>query len=189
MNAKLYTSYVLFNSFYKFLSFKFEKPNCTCVFLKSNKNYYTMVHYRLSTNFFVNQLADVFTYEIFLKSTSLNTYGFGNNSVIVYNLHNIFSNNRLFVFTKLMPDSRKSAYYATVGTVSELFANANWLEREISELHGVQFLFKKDLRNLMLQYGDSSTPFRKSSPSIGFRETIYDVLSDTVTQVRISSQN
>ena len=148
-----------------------------------------MVHYRLSTNFFVNQLVDVFAYEIFLKNTSLSSNNFSNNSVIVYNLHNIFSNNRLFVFTKLMPNSPKSAYYCTLGTVSELFANANWLEREVSELHGIQFLFKKDLRNLMLQYGDSSTPFRKSSPSIGFRETVYDILSDTVTQVRIGSQN
>ena len=188
-NTKLYTSYVLFNSFYKFLSFKFEKPNCTCVFIKNNKNYYAMVHYRLSTNFFVNQLVDVFAYEIFLKNTSLSSNNFSNNSVIVYNLHNIFSNNRLFVFTKLMPNSPKSAYYCTLGTVSELFANANWLEREVSELHGIQFLFKKDLRNLMLQYGDSSAPFRKSSPSIGFRETVYDILSDTVTQVRIGSQN
>lgn len=148
-----------------------------------------MVHYRLSTNFFVNQLVDVFAYEIFLKNTSLSSNNFSNNSVIVYNLHNIFSNNRLFVFTKLMPNSPKSAYYCTLGTVSELFANANWLEREVSELHGIQFLFKKDLRNLMLQYGDSSAPFRKSSPSIGFRETVYDILSDTVTQVRIGSQN
>jgi NADH:ubiquinone oxidoreductase subunit C len=59
----------------------------------------------------------------------------------------------------------------------------------VAELYGLQFTYKKDLRNLMLQYGDTSTPFRKSSPSIGFRETIYDVISDTITQNKFDLQN
>jgi len=56
-------------------------------------------------------------------------------------------------------------------------------------LHGIHFLFKKDLRNLMLQYGDSSTPFKKTFPSTGFRETTYDLLTDSVVQNRIDLQN
>jgi NADH:ubiquinone oxidoreductase subunit C len=80
-------------------------------------------------------------------------------------------------------------YRGASGTVTELFANANWLEREIAELNGVQFFFKKDLRNLMLQYGDVSTPFKKSFPSVGFRETVYDLINDSVVQNRINLQN
>jgi len=59
----------------------------------------------------------------------------------------------------------------------------------MAELHGLQFAYKKDLRNLMLQYGDTSTPFKKTFPSIGFRETSYDILTDTIIQNRLDLQN
>ena len=47
---------------------------------------------------------------------------------------------------------------------------------------------KKDLRNLLLQYGDTSTPFRKTYPSIGTKETIYDTTDDYIKQNPISVQ-
>jgi NADH:ubiquinone oxidoreductase subunit C len=62
------------------------------------------------------------------------------------------------------------------------------LEREVSELHGVIFTNKKDLRNLMLQYGDTSTPFRKSSPSIGVKEVFYDSINDSIVQLPLAVQ-
>jgi hypothetical protein len=40
-----------------------------------------------------------------------------------------------------------------------------------------------------LQYGDVSTPFKKSFPSVGFRETVYDLINDSVVQNRINLQN
>lgn len=193
---KLHISYILFNSFYKFLSFKFEKFNNICVFIKSNKLYYFLIHCRLSTNLYIYQLSDIFTYEIFLKTnkidsqkglkknfTSLNT---GASSVLVYNLHNLLSGNRIFVFSKTL---FKNSSTNLASTVSELYTNANWLEREVSELHGLNFTFKKDLRNLMLQYGDTSTPLKKTFPTIGFRETSYDIISDSVVQNRLDVQN
>lgn len=56
------------------------------------------------------------------------------------------------------------------------------------ELGGINFESKKDLRNLMLQYGDSSSPFRKSYPSIGTKETFYDSIVDNISQVPVSIQ-
>ena len=52
------------------------------------------------------------------------------------------------------------------------------------------FIFnnKKDLRNLMLQYGDTSVPFQKSSPSIGLKELFYDSVNDVLVQVPVSIQ-
>lgn len=189
-NLKLYISYILFNSFYKYLSFRFEKFNNICILIKSNKTYYFLLHHRLSSNLFVNQLADIFTYELFLKNTNsgtqlshLNTTA---SSVVVYNIHNIIFNTRFFIFNKMLSRLNTSS---VCSTVSELYTNANWLEREIAELHGLQFTYKKDLRNLMLQYGDTSTPFKKSFPSTGFRETIYDIITDSVIQNRLDLQN
>ena len=58
----------------------------------------------------------------------------------------------------------------------------------MSELHGVAFTNKKDLRNLMLQYGDTTVPFQKSSPSIGFKEIYYDSISDVLIETPITLQ-
>lgn len=41
----------------------------------------------------------------------------------------------------------------------------------------------------MLQYGDFSTPFQKSYPSIGTKEMVYDPISDLLVQPQISIQN
>lgn len=63
-----------------------------------------------------------------------------------------------------------------------------WLEREVAELHGTNFRGKKDVRNLMLPYGDASAPFRKSFPSIGRKEMFYDGVNDLILQLPISLQ-
>ena len=73
-------------------------------------------------------------------------------------------------------------------SLGELYPNSVWLEREVSELHAVTFEGKVDVRNLMLQYGDSNAPFRKSFPSIGTREMFYDGVSDVISQGPVSTQ-
>jgi len=40
----------------------------------------------------------------------------------------------------------------------------------------------------MLQYGDSSSPFQKSFPSIGLKEMYYNPIKDTIIQNRLSIQ-
>ena len=55
-------------------------------------------------------------------------------------------------------------------------------------MHGINFLNKKDLRNLMLQYGDSTTPFQKSSPSIGYKEVYYDSVGDVLLETAVTLQ-
>lgn len=75
-----------------------------------------------------------------------------------------------------------------MSTIAEIFVNANWLEREIAELHGIFFSHKKDLRNLLLPYGDTSSPMLKSYPSIGTREIFYDATTDLLTQNPVSIQ-
>jgi len=66
---------------------------------------------------------------------------------------------------------------------------ANWLEREVSELGGIAFSGKKDLRNLMLQFGDITAPFRKAFPTIGLRDVHYDPIKDTLVQSNSSVQS
>jgi hypothetical protein len=51
------------------------------------------------------------------------------------------------------------------------------------ELFGINFNGKKDVRNLMLQYGDSSDPFKKLFPTIGLKEMVYDIIRDLLVQL------
>lgn len=76
----------------------------------------------------------------------------------------------------------------SLNSISEVFPNAGWLEREVSELHGVVFTNKKDLRNLMLQYGDTTVPFQKASPTIGYKEVFYDSVTDVLVETPITLQ-
>lgn len=105
--------------------------------------------------------------------------------MLVYNFHNLVTHDRFFLFCV---DTGFNSTTLSPKSISEFYPNANWLEREVSELHGTVFDNKRDLRNLMLQYGDTSTPFRKSSPSIGLKEFFYDSVNDSLVQLPLSVQ-
>lgn len=124
-------------------------------------------------------------------TTNQNVWNKAQNTIIVYNFHSFHSQNRFFLFTQTSPEYTKSKILKTndsFDSIAELFPAANWLEREISELHGLNFAGKKDLRNLMLQYGDTTAPFQKLFPSIGVKELFYDPLKDTLVQKNVSVQ-
>jgi len=107
-------------------------------------------------------------------------------STTVYNFHSLYSQDRFFLF--IVNNGFLTNNNPKLDSIAELFPAANWLEREVSELHGVYFSGKKDLRNLMLQYGDSTSPFQKSFPSIGLKEMFYEPLKDTIIQNPVSIQ-
>jgi NADH:ubiquinone oxidoreductase subunit C len=150
------------------------------------------------------QLADIFSYEVPRgKFSTPNNTGDnsghkysaqfkGATSVVVYNFHILNTQERLYLFlssdTEVPTPLNVFKKSARIASITELFFAANWLERELSELSGVIVKDKKDLRNLMLQYGDSSAPFQKSFPSIGLKEMFYNPIKDTIVQNPVSLQ-
>ena len=155
--------------------------------------YYSSLHLRMASAFYSTQLVDIFSYEVPTYNNSnneiSNKYTFldkKSSTVVVYNYHSLMSQDRFFIFTQ--PGLSNSSKYNFLPSITELFSAANWLEREAAELSGVSFSGKKDLRNLMLQYGDSSAPFQKSFPSIGLREMFYDPPKDTIIQNAVTIQ-
>ena len=78
--------------------------------------------------------------------------------------------------------------FSNVKSIAELFPNAAWLEREVAELFNFTFEGRKDTRNLMLQYGDTTAPFQKSLPSIGLNEFFYDSINDLIIQNEVTIQ-
>ena len=61
-----------------------------------------------------------------------------------------------------------------VPSVVELFACANWYEREAYDMYGILFAGHPDLRRILTDYGFQGYPLRKDFPLTGYVEVRYD---------------
>ena len=148
--------------------------------------YYLVLHIRFASASRFSQLVEIFAYE---NTTTSSTGSFNGPSkvstvTVIYHFHNLFTQDRLFLFVSDLSFTNST----NLKTLGEVFTTSQWLERELSEMYGLCFRGKKDLRNLMLQYGDSSTPFRKVYPSVGLSELVYDTVTDTLVHTPTSTQ-
>lgn len=202
-NSKTPFSYVLFPTKFTFFYNRFNKSKNDHIFLPQYVLPYVSLHVKLSSPFYQSQLVDIFSYETILSAntpvvrrwhpkkfflSTLKTFNksissSSNANVIVYNFHSLLNQNRFYLF---ILNSKTGASF--INSISELFFSANWLEREVYELNGVWFCCKKDVRNLMLPYGDSSRPLQKSFPTIGFIDVFYNPIKDILIQNPISLQ-
>ena len=85
---------------------------------------------------------------------------------VVYMLLSLTKNHRVTV--------KVTASEATpVPTVTTLWPNAGWLEREVFDMYGVIFAGNPDLRRILTDYGFEGHPFRKDFPLTGYVELRY----------------
>jgi NADH:ubiquinone oxidoreductase subunit C len=195
LNFKVYFKYVLFMSNQIFFKYLFRNDKTTNITITQLNLYYLVMHLKLSSVFYSTQLVDMFAYDL-PTNTNISTdlikkISLLNNSLVVYHFHSITFQQRFFIFILNSPNqniNKTSVSWSSLNSITELFSNANWLEREVAELHGIFFTGKKDLRNLMLQYGDTSAPLQKSFPSIGVREIYYDATTDLLIQNPVTIQ-
>jgi len=195
-NYKLFFKYILFHTNQIFLRYINKGDKNLNIYINENNLYFLTLHLKLSSLFYSTQLCEIFSYEIPTTNNIKNTKNENktailNSSMLVYNFHSIIFQQRFFIFVNLTSKkniNKNSTSWNSLNSITELFLNANWLEREVSELHGIFFSGKKDLRNLMLTYGDTSAPMRKSFPSIGIKEVFYDSNSDLLIQNTVSIQ-
>ena len=61
-----------------------------------------------------------------------------------------------------------------VPSVTGIWRNANWFEREAFDLYGILFEGHGDLRRILTDYGFIGHPFRKDFPISGYVEMRYD---------------
>lgn len=64
--------------------------------------------------------------------------------------------------------------FPVVDTLSGIWCNANWYEREAFDLFGIMFSGHPDLRRILTDYGFIGHPFRKDFPISGQVEMRYD---------------
>lgn len=62
----------------------------------------------------------------------------------------------------------------SIDSVTDIWACANWYEREAFDLFGLMFRGHPDLRRILTDYGFIGHPFRKDFPLIGNVEVKYD---------------
>ena len=182
--TKLFFSKVLQSTPHVFLKNKNFRTKNVSILVSDTWLYFLALHLKFSSASYPSQLVEIFAYDTPVSANNSSDVARVSNATLVYQFHNLFSQERVFVFAS----SLKQSYSAAPKSLTELFACAAWLEREVGEMHGLCFEGKKDLRNLMLQYGDSSAPFRKSYPSIGLKEVVFDSVTDTLIQVPVSTQ-
>ena len=85
---------------------------------------------------------------------------------VVYHLLSLTKNRRIRV--KVSTDEG-----TPVPTVTTLWPNAGWLEREVFDMYGVGFAGNPDLRRILTDYGFEGYPQRKDFPLTGHVELRY----------------
>ena len=70
--------------------------------------------------------------------------------------------------------------FPVLPTVTDVWASANWFEREAFDLFGIVFDGHEDLRRILTDYGFIGHPFRKDFPVSGYVEMRYDAESARV---------
>jgi NADH-quinone oxidoreductase subunit C len=100
---------------------------------------------------------------------------------VVYHLLSIAHNRRLRLRVKC-PDAQEPV----VDSVIDVWASANWFEREAFDLFGILFRGHPDLRRILTDYGFIGHPFRKDFPLIGNVEVQYDAQKKRVVYQPVS---
>ena len=60
-----------------------------------------------------------------------------------------------------------------ISSLTSIFPSANWMEREVFDMYGVEFKDHPDLRRILTDYGFKGHPLRKDFPLTGHNEVRY----------------
>jgi NADH-quinone oxidoreductase subunit C len=86
---------------------------------------------------------------------------------VVYHLLSLSKNRRIRV--KVQTDE-----VVPVSSITSVYPNADWYEREAFDLLGIQFDNHPDLRRILTDYGFTGHPLRRDFPMTGYVEPWWD---------------
>ncbi len=111
-------------------------------------------------------LRDKHDYQQLMEIAGVDYIGREERFEVVYMLLSVTKNHRVTVKLTANEDT-------PVPTVTTVWPNAGWLEREVFDLYGVLFDGNTDLRRILTDYGFEGHPFRKDFPLTGYTEVRY----------------
>jgi NADH-quinone oxidoreductase subunit C len=86
---------------------------------------------------------------------------------ITYNLLSLELNQRMIVKIHASEDT-------AVHSICDIFSAANWYEREIFDMFGINFQDHPDMRRILTDYGFVGHPLKKDFPLTGYMQVKYD---------------
>jgi hypothetical protein len=106
------------------------------LYLSNNNFFFLTLHIKLSTIFYLNQLTDIFAYEISSSKNEKNIINLNKYSkyskdqpvIISYNFHSLLTTDRYFLFTSGNLNKKKariSSFKNSIVSITDLFPSAN----------------------------------------------------------------
>ncbi|MDO5632858.1 MAG: NADH-quinone oxidoreductase subunit C [Paracoccus sp. (in: a-proteobacteria)] len=86
---------------------------------------------------------------------------------VVWHFLSMYRNQRVRIKASVREDE-------PVPSLTGVFPNANWYEREVFDMFGIAFAGHEDLRRILTDYGFRGHPLRKDFPTTGYVEVRYD---------------
>ena len=143
---------------------------------------------------FILNYRDIQTISLFFKNSSI----FNSPIQILDSFSTDYEKSQLNSTVYLFFSLKNSNYYNTIVlnsgqkkplvSVEGILPAGNWLEREMNEMVGAAFLFKKDNRNLLLEYTNVFKPLLRKFPSFGYYELFFDTLKQHLVHKNTSLQ-
>tara|TARA_B100001996_G_C18625285_1_gene579489 strand:- start:452 stop:1069 length:618 start_codon:yes stop_codon:yes gene_type:complete len=163
-NSKFFGVVVL-RAFYNIIESIFADENYIIVSL-DKKNFLNFINLMKNLHLYqFNILLDMWVVDLLLFNTEVeNKKRYEINFLF---LSKIFGKRLLVKYT--VKEDEKD-----LNSISNLYINSTWLEREIWDFFGLNFLGQKDLRRILLDYGFKGNPMKKDFPLKGLVEVRFD---------------
>lgn len=114
----------------------------------------------------------------------INTFDY-NKSLFLSNNQKLTINCIIYYFFSTIYNVKLNIFSFTsdivkLNSISHLFNNALWVERELSEMFNIYFYNKLDNRNLLLDYSYIGNPLLKNFPIVGNVELFYNYVNNWI---------
>jgi NADH-quinone oxidoreductase subunit C len=103
-------------------------------------------------------LRDEVNFDMLMDLTAVDYLGRTPRFEVVYHLYSTKLNERVRIKAPVAEET------AEIPSLTELFASANWMEREVFDLYGIRFEGHPDLRRILLYDEFEGHPLRKDYP-------------------------
>lgn len=100
---------------------------------------------------------------------------------LIYHLLSVKFNQRIFIKIDLNEGE-------DIASITTVFPNANWYERESYDMFGIQFAGHPNLKRLLCDYEFDGFPLRKDFPLTGKVEVSYDEMEEKIVYKKVHLQ-